>query len=139
MKYKINDLGFPESKYLSNDIKIIKNKNIFLLNKFFRRRINLCFQLKDFQVIKYWYLDKVLEELILKKILQYSILIFFIKKIELFYNFYYKFFIKKSVYYFSKKDFILFGPFSHSYSHQLHELLPRILYLEKKKMYNTHY
>ena len=139
MKYRINSVGFPISNYISKNIKIIKKNNIFLLNRLLRRNINICFKLNNFKIIDYWYLDKTLEKQVIKKILKFNILIFYIKNINIFFNYYYKFFIKKNKYYLTKDEFLLLGPFSHSFSHQLHEFIPRILYLEMQKKKITVY
>lgn len=117
-------------------IKILKKKKIFLLNKFFKRRINICLNVDNFSVINYWYHSKSYYKPIILLFQKYKL--FFLNfnlnfLIICFLSFYFG--LKKKIY-LNKNDIILFGPWPHSYSHQLHEFLTRLVYLKNLKRFN---
>lgn len=119
--------------YSKKYIKLIKKKKIFLLNKFYRRKINICININNFSVINYWYHSKSYHNPIISTFIKYK-LFFFSFNINFliigFLSYYLSF--KKKIYLHSK-EIILFGPWPHSYSHQIHEFLTRLIYLKNLK------
>jgi hypothetical protein len=123
-------------------IKLIKKKKIFLLNKFYKRRINICLDVNNFAVIKYWYHSKLYHQPIISVFIKYKF--FFLNYNIIFliiciWSYYLSF--KKKIY-LNEKDIILFGPWPNSYSHQIHEFLTRLIYLKnlsKKNFFSKIY
>ena len=118
------------NNYNKKYIKFIRKKKIFLLNKFIRRKINVCIDVNNFSTINYWYHSKSYHKPIISTYLKYK---------KFFLSFRFNFFIicflsyylsfKKKIY-LQKENIILFGPWPHSFSHQIHEFLTRLIYLK---------
>lgn len=122
--------GFPVKKTPNNKIKLLKQEKIYLFSKF-KRRFDICLSLPTFDLIKNFYNDKILEEYYLDKL----------RTIKFFFSFkiHFKLLAILNYFLFPKKiinlnnaDIVLFGPYSHSYSHSLHEFFTRLIFLKKK-------
>jgi len=121
--------GFPARKTQNNNIRLIKQEKIFLFSKFIRR-FDICLILPSFDLIKNFYQDKILGEYYLDKLI--TIKIFFSFKIyfKLLAILNYLIFKKEKII-LNSGDIILFGPYSHNYSHVLNEFFTRLIYLKK--------
>jgi hypothetical protein len=75
----LDEYSCPTSRFVPNKIKIIKNTNVFLINKFLGRNLSISLRLKNLSVIDGFYCDKYLENFYIKSILQKKIF-FFLKK-----------------------------------------------------------
>jgi hypothetical protein len=122
--------GFPVKKTLNNKIKLLKRKKIYFFSKF-KRRFDVCLSLPTFDLIKNFYNDKIFEEYHLDKL----------RTIKLFFSFKINFKLLAILNYFifpkkiinlNNTDIVLFGPYSHSYAHALHEFFTRLIFLKKK-------
>ena len=123
--------GFPKRKTPNNNIQLLKNKRIFLFTKF-KRRFDICLEIPTFDLIKNFYHDKILDEYYLDKLRTVKLFFFSFKiNFKLLTILNYFIFNKKKII-LNNKDIILFGPYSHSYSHILHEFFTRLIYLKKK-------
>jgi hypothetical protein len=127
----LDEYSCPTSRFVPNKIKIIKNTNVFLINKFLGRNLSISLRLKNLSVIDGFYCDKYLENFYIKSILQkkifffkFTLNFFLVKKIIFF-------FFKKKIIYQKKDSIFLLGPSSHNYSHQIHEFITRLLFLKK--------
>tara|TARA_X000000950_G_scaffold283608_1_gene384821 strand:- start:2215 stop:3285 length:1071 start_codon:yes stop_codon:yes gene_type:complete len=128
--------GFPIKKTPNNKIKLLKQEKIYLFSKF-KRRFDVCFSLPTFDLIKNFYNDEILEEYYLDKLR--TVKLFFSFKIHLklltILNY---FFFPKKIINLNNADIVLFGPYSHNYSHALHEFFTRLIFLKKKnKKFNV--
>ena len=122
--------GFPIRKTPNYKIRLLKQDKIFLFSKF-KRRFDLCLSLPNFDLIKSFYHDKILDEYYFDKLR--TVKIFLPIKINLrilaIFNY---FFFKKEKITLNDNDIILFGPYSHNYNHALCEFFVRLIYLKKK-------
>lgn len=57
----LDKFGFPKVPLTNYNISILKEKKIFLLSKFIKK-IDLCFSLPSFEIIKGYYGDKYLDK-----------------------------------------------------------------------------
>ena len=103
----------------------------------FKRRFDVCLSLPTFDLIKNFYNDKILEEYYLDKLR--TVKFFFSFKIHFKLLAILNYFIfPKKIINLNNTDIVLFGPYSHSYSHSLHEFLTRLIFLKKNKKFNVY-
>ena len=120
--------GFPKRNYKFSRIKTLFSNRVFFFSKF-KRRFDVCLDLQNFNFINFFYQDYHLERYYLDKI----------SKIK-FFNINFKllsklcfYFLKKEKIFLKDNDIILFGPYSHSYSHVIHEFFTRLIFIQNKK------
>ena len=126
----LDENGFPVKKTPDNKIQLLYKKKIFLFSKF-KRRFDICLVPPNFNLIKGYYHDKLLDTYYYDKLR--TLKLFFPIKINFkllaFLNY---FFLKKKKIKLNNDEIALFGPYSHSYSHAIHEFFTRLMYLKKK-------
>ena len=135
IKYKryLDQYGFPIKKTENYTIKKKYESKIFLFSKL-KRKFDICLKLPSFELIDKYYGDKFLESYHLDSLRKISLF----KIINIKINFK---LLSKLIYYISKKRIIklkkneicLFGPYSHSYSHAIHEFFVRLVFLSERK------
>jgi hypothetical protein len=131
-------LGWQKKNTKPKKAEIIHKKNIYYLGRFFRRNINIILDLKNNQIEKKWYFNKVIEKKTAKTFLTYNFFNIFTYTVHIRILCLYFFFKKKKNIYLKKNEIVIFGPFSWNYAHQIHEFLIRIIYL-KNLYYKTIY
>lgn len=130
--YYLDKYGFPKVPTPNNEIKIKYTNKVFLFAKF-RRKFDICLKLFSFDVINGYYHDHILESYYYDKLRT----VIFFEKIKFKINFKvlsilnFLLFKKKKIK-LSKGDICLFGPYSHSYSHALHEFFIRLIFLKNQ-------
>jgi len=137
-----NVFGWPKNKIKIEKPEIIYKKEIYYLGKFFTRNINIILNTENYQIEKKWYLNKKVENLTVRKFLEYYFLKILLYKVPLRILFVILFLKKKKVIILKENEIILFGPFSWNYAHQIHEFLVRIAYLNSSNfniIYLPHY
>jgi len=135
IKYKryLDQYGYPIKKTENYTIKKKYESKIFLFSKL-KRKFDICLKLPSFELIDKYYGDKFLESHYLDNLRTISLF----KIINIKINFK---LLSKLIYYISKKRIIklkkneicLFGPYSHSYSHAIHEFFVRLVFLSERK------
>ena len=135
IKYKryLDQYGFPIKKIENYTIKKKYESKIFLFSKL-KRKFDICLKLPSFELIDKYYGDKFSESYHLDKLRTISLF----KIINIKINFK---LLSKLIYYISKKRIIklkkneicLFGPYSHSYAHAIHEFFVRLVFLSERK------
>lgn len=135
VKYKkyLDQFGFPIKKTENYTIKKKYESKIFLFSKL-KRKFDICLKLPSFELIDRYYGDKLIENFHIENLRRINL----IKNINLRVNFK---LLSKLIFYTSKKKVIklkqneicLFGPYSHSYSHAIHEFFVRLIFLSGKK------
>ena len=126
--------GFPKKNYKFSTTKILFNRKVFFFSKF-KRRFDVCLDLKNFNFINLFYQDHYLENYYLDKI---SKIKFFNIDFKILSKFCFYFFNKEKIF-LNNNDIVLFGPYSHSYSHAIHEFFVRLIFLKKKKKFYNIY
>jgi len=128
----LDSYGFPKVPTPNNEIKIKYTNKVFLFARF-RRKFDICLKLFSFDLINGYYHDHILESYYYDKL---RTVIFFKKfnfKINLkalsIFNF---LFFKKKKIKLDNGDICLFGPYSHSYSHALHEFFISLIFLKNQ-------
>ena len=129
--------GFPKISTPNNEIKIKYINKVFLFAKFIRR-FDICLKLYSFNVIRGYYHDQILESYYYDKLRTVVFFKKFLFKInfKLLSIFIYLFYQKKKIK-LNNYDICLFGPYSHSYSHILHEFIVRLIFLKNKNFKNN--
>mgnify|MGYP005990130899 CR=1 FL=1 len=127
-KYILDKYGFNIRNHKFSKTQILFEEKIFFLGKF-KRRFDLCLTLPKFNLIKNYYQDKYIENLYLSYV---SKIKFFKIYYKIFSIFFFFLFPKKKIYV-NKDEIVLFGPYSQSYSHFIHEFAVRLIYLQKYK------
>ena len=135
IKYKkyLDQFGFPIKKTENYTIKKKYESRIFLFSKL-KRKFDICLKIPSFELIDSYYGDKLLENFHLDNLRKISLFKIFNIRVN------FKL-LSKIIFYISKKKVIkikkneicLFGPYSHSYSHAIHEFFVRLIFLSKKK------
>ena len=138
IKYKryLDQLGWPVKKTANFKIKKNYESKIFLFSKF-KRKFDICLKMPSFELIENYYGDKLLENYHLDKLRKISLFKFINIRVNfrllsklIFYT------SKKKVIKIKKNEICLFGPYSHSYSHAIHEFFVRLIYLSKKRKFS---
>ena len=139
IKYKkyLDQFGWPIKTLPNFKIKKKYESKIFLFSKL-KRKFDICLKIPSFDLIDRYYGDKLLENYHLDKLRKVSL--FRIINIRINFKL-----LSKLIYYVSKKrviklkenDICLFGPYSHSYSHAIHEFFIRLIFLSEKFFLNT--
>jgi len=135
IKYKkyLDQFGFPIKKTKNYTIKIKYESKIFLFSKL-KRKFDICLKIPSFGLIDNYYGDKLLENFYLDNLRKINL--FKIVSIRINFKI-----LSKLIFYISKKEVIklkkneicLFGPYSHNYSHVIHEFFVRLIFLSNKK------
>ena len=126
--------GFPKKNYKFSTIKILFNSRVFFFSKF-KRRFDVCLDLQNFNFVNFFYQDRYLERYYLDKI---SKIKFFNINFKILSKFCF-YFLKKEKIFLKDNDIILFGPYSNSYSHAIHEFFTRLIFIQNKKKINYIY
>lgn len=126
--------GFPKKNYKFSTIKFLFNRKVFFFSKF-KRRFDVCLDLQNFNFIDFFYQDHYLESYYLNKISKIKIFNINFKILSKF-CFY---FFKKEKIFLKNNDIILFGPYSYSYSHIIHEFFTRLIFIQNKKKIDNIY
>ncbi len=135
IKYKkyLDQFGFPIKKTNNYIIEKKFESKIFYFSKL-KRKFDLCLKLPSFELIDKYYGDRLIESYHLESLKKISLFQIINLQINLkllskiiFYI------IKKKTIKLKKDEICLFGPYSHSYSHAIHEFFIRLVFLSAKK------
>jgi hypothetical protein len=134
IKYKkyLDQYAFPKKITKNYKIKKEYEPKIFLFSKL-KRKFDICLKLPSFEFIDKYYGDELLQSFYLDNIRKLKILkiIEFRVNLKLLTKFVYYFFNKRTIK-LKKNEICLLGPYSHSYSHVIHEFFIRLIFLIEK-------
>ena len=135
IKYKkyLDQYAFPKKTTKNYKIKKEYEPKIFLFSKL-KRKFDICLKLPSFEFIDKYYGDELLQSFYLGNIRKLKLLkiIEFRVNLKLLTKFVYYFFNKRIIK-LKKNEICLLGPYSHSYSHVIHEFFIRLIFLIEKK------
>ncbi len=135
IKYKkyLDQYAFPKKTTKNYKIKKEYEPKIFLFSKL-KRKFDICFKLPSFEFINKFYGDELLQSFYLDNIRKLKLfkIIEFGVNLKILAKFVYYFFNKRTIK-LNKNEICLLGPYSHSYSHVIHEFFIRLLFLIEKK------
>ena len=139
IKYKkyLDQYAFPIKTTKNYKIKKEYVSKIFLFSKL-KRKFDICLKLPSFEFIDKYYGDELLQSFYLDNIRKLKLLkiIEFRVNLKLLTKFVFYFFNKKIIE-LKKNEICLLGPYSHSYSHVIHEFFIRLIFLKEKTKQNV--
>lgn len=129
---KIDKFGWPIKKIKLVNPEFYFCSNIFFLPNFFWRKIFLCIDISNFNILKKWYCDKYLESYTINKFLKFKFIkfpkIFFLFVLKLYFKF-----LNLKIINLRKSDVILLGPYSNNHTHKIIDFALRAVFLKKSK------
>ncbi len=132
-EYNIDKFGWPHKKIKFQPPKLLYNKEIIFIPTILKRKISYCVDAKNNKTLSGWYIDKVLANFTFKNIVKFkniSFPIILFNKITTI--------LQKIIKYkkikLKQNEIILFGPYSDSYAHQLHEFIIRLLFIKNSNL-----